>query len=69
MKNEKEKPLEDRRTFLGTVGAAAVTVSVLSAANAYADDIGPQGGRQRAEQAEPLWQPGAHGADGSAERS
>jgi hypothetical protein len=50
----------NRRAFLGTVGvtaAAAVglpTLSVLTESSVQANDIGPQGGRARAEQSEQL---------------
>src|SRR6202163_2083876 len=50
----------NRRKFLGTVGATAAAavalpaLSVLTAPSAYADDIGPQGGRARVEQSEEI---------------
>ncbi len=62
MKNGKDGSGTNRRNFLSAVGAAAAvavsipTVSILSESNANADDIGPQGGRERAEQAENLRQ-------------
>lgn len=50
----------DRRAFLNTLGTSAAIAatlpanSILSEASAYADDIGPQGGKARAESAESL---------------
>src|SRR5712675_1177593 len=60
MKKGIEPRRSDRRTFLSAMGATAAAVlglpgiSVLSETNARADDIGPQGGRERAEQAEQI---------------
>jgi hypothetical protein len=61
MKSRKQKNGMDRRSFLNKLGASAgiaatlPAISLLSnAASAYADDIGPQGGRQRAQTAEDL---------------
>jgi hypothetical protein len=61
MKSRKQKNGIDRRSFLNKLGASAgiaaalPAISILSnAASAYADDIGPQGGRQRAQAAEDL---------------
>jgi len=58
MRNKKKPNQVDRRTFLNTLGVSAgiaaslPAISVLSEATAHADDIGPQGGRARAERAE-----------------
>jgi len=52
----------DRRAFLNTLGVSAglaaslPAVSILSEPSAYADDIGPQGGRARAESSERIRQ-------------
>lgn len=61
MKSKKEKIDVDRRSFLNRMGvstgvaACLPAISIFSrAANAFADDIGPQGGRARAESAEQL---------------
>jgi hypothetical protein len=57
-KKKKQNTCTNRRAFLSTLGAsAAVAValpasSILSERKAFADDIGPQGGRQRASSAE-----------------
>jgi hypothetical protein len=59
MKSKEQKNGIGRRSFLNKLGASAgiaatlPAISVLSnATSAYADDIGPQGGRQRAEASE-----------------
>jgi len=58
MKNKKLKIHTGRREFLSTlstsaaIAAALPACSILSEGRAYADDIGPQGGMQRAEAAE-----------------
>src|ERR1700737_913566 len=55
----------NRRKFLGTVGATAAAavalpaLSVFTEPHAYADDIGPQGGRARAERSEEIRNRGA----------
>jgi hypothetical protein len=60
MKYKKLNIRIDRRAFLNTLGASAAIAatlpanSILSEASAYADDIGPQGGKARAESAESL---------------
>jgi hypothetical protein len=60
MKRKKLNIRVDRRAFLNTLGASAgiaatlPAISILSQASAYADDIGPQGGKARAESAERL---------------
>ena len=60
MQNRKSSVDKGRRSFLNNVGATAAVaaalpiVSVLSGSNAYADDIGPQGGRERAQRAEEI---------------
>ncbi len=62
MKKAQGHPRTNRRDFLGTVGSAAAAavsipaISILSETIAKADDIGPQGGRERAEQSENLRQ-------------
>jgi hypothetical protein len=63
MKSKKKKVNVDRRAFLNTLGASAgvaaslPAISILSgAAKLYADDIGPQGGRARAESSERIRQ-------------
>jgi len=63
MKNKKKNTKINRRSFLNTLGASAgiaatlPAISILSEATAaYADDIGPQGGRDRAESSERLRQ-------------
>ena len=57
--NNKKQPIRvNRRAFLNTLGVSAgvaaslPAISILSEATAQADDIGPQGGRARAERAE-----------------
>jgi hypothetical protein len=61
MKSKKQKVGVERRSFLSTMGVSAGIAASLPAisifsgvANAFADDIGPQGGRARAESAEQL---------------
>jgi hypothetical protein len=60
MQNRKPAVDKGRRSFLNTVGATAAVaaalpvVSILSERKAYADDTGPQGGRERAERAEEI---------------
>jgi hypothetical protein len=63
MKSKKKNIGVDRRAFLNTLGASAgiaaslPAISILSgAANAYADDIGPQSGSARAESSETIRQ-------------
>ncbi len=63
MKSKKKNIRVDRRAFLNTlcasagVAASLPAISILSgAANAYADDIGPQGGAARAESSETIRQ-------------
>jgi len=62
MKRKKQATKLDRRAFLNTLGASAgiaaslPAISILSEARVYADDIGPQGGRARAESSEKLRQ-------------
>ena len=63
MKEKKQAKSVDRRAFLNTLGVSAgvaaslPAISILSsAANAYADDIGPQGGVARAESSEVIRQ-------------
>ena len=63
MNHKKENFSVDRRAFLNTLGASAgiaasvSAISILSgAADVYADDIGPQGGRARAESSERIRQ-------------
>src|SRR5713101_5747656 len=63
MKSKEKKVNLDRRAFLNTLGASAgvaaslPAISILSgAAKLYADDIGPQGGRARAESSERIRQ-------------
>jgi hypothetical protein len=63
MKHKKQNISVDRRAFLNTLGVSAgiaaslPAISIWSgAANAYADDIGPQGGRARAESSERIRQ-------------
>jgi len=63
MKSKKKKVNVDRRAFLNALGASAgvaaslPAISILSgAAKVYADDIGPQGGRARAESSERIRQ-------------
>jgi hypothetical protein len=59
-KKRMETAPTNRRKFLGTVSATAAaavalpTLSVLTEPHVYADDIGPQGGLARAEQAEEI---------------
>lgn len=62
MKPKQKKVNASRRAFLNRLGASAgvvaalPVVSVLSESSVYADDIGPQGGRARAESSENLRQ-------------
>jgi hypothetical protein len=62
LKQNKQKIRTDRRAFLNTLGASAgiaaslPAISFLSGAKVYADDIGPQGGRARAESSERIRQ-------------
>src|ERR1700676_5101524 len=63
MKHKKKNFSVDRRAFLNTLGVSAgiaaslPAISILSGTdNAYADDIGPQGGRARAESSERIRQ-------------
>jgi hypothetical protein len=63
MKGKKQTTNVDRRAFLNTLGVSAgvaaslPAISILSsAANAYANDIGPQGGVARAESSEVIRQ-------------
>jgi len=63
MKHKKQNTNINRRAFLNTLGASAgiaaslPAISILSEATAaYADDIGPQGGRARAESSERIRQ-------------
>ena len=62
MKPKKQKICTDRRAFLNTLGASAgiaaslPAISFLSGAKVFADDIGPQGGRARAESSERIRQ-------------
>src|SRR5258708_2786352 len=63
MKHKKKNFSVGRRAFLNTLGASAgiaasvPAISILSgAADVYADDIGPQGGRARAESSERIRQ-------------
>ena len=63
MKEKKRKTNVDRRAFLNTLGvsvgvaASLPAISILSGAvNAYANDIGPQGGVARAESSEVIRQ-------------
>jgi hypothetical protein len=63
MKHKKQNTKINRRSFLNTLGASAgiaatlPAISILSEATAaYADDIGPQGGRDRAESSEKIRQ-------------
>ena len=63
MKHKKQNTKINRRAFLNTLGASAgiaaslPAISILSEATAaYADDIGPQGGRDRAESSEKIRQ-------------
>jgi len=63
MKHKKQNTKINRRSFLNTLGASAgiaatlPAIAILSEATpAYADDIGPQGGRDRAESSERIRQ-------------
>jgi hypothetical protein len=62
MKRKKENITVDRRAFLNTLGASAgivaslPAISILSGSRVYASDIGPQGGRARAESSERIRQ-------------
>jgi len=62
MKHKKQNDIVDRRAFLNTLGisvgiaAAVPTISILSETGVYADDIGPQSGRARAESSERIRQ-------------
>ncbi len=62
MKRKKEKISVGRRAFLNTLGASAgvaaslPAISILSGSRVYASDIGPQGGRARAESSERIRQ-------------
>ncbi len=62
MKRKKETISLGRRAFLNTLGASAgvaaslPAISILSGSRVYASDIGPQGGRARAESSERIRQ-------------
>ena len=62
MKPKKQQIRTGRRAFLNTLGASAgiaatlPAISFFSGAKVYADDIGPQGGRARAETSESIRQ-------------
>ena len=60
MKRKKEAVSINRRAFLNTLGVSAgvaaslPAISILSGSRVYANDIGPQGGRARAESSESI---------------
>jgi hypothetical protein len=62
VKSKKKNMNVGRRAFLNTLGVSAgiaatlPAISILSEASVYADDIGPQGGRARAESSERIRQ-------------